>query len=414
MEAGKVEKKDIDKMTTPGDGKIGPPPDAIVARYDLENKFATPDGQADEGTVTIYENSTRVTSASQLGFSPSFVAIFSLLIIDGETCKPVEPNSTTVKLLRAKANAAFDKRNEVQGPYVGDAPRPFPMEAHLRKTDEAVRSKARLALHTVDTAPWDSVLSGASDPGRAGATLGFYTVVNRFGVPERFVLAVQSAAGEKPAAEFRRWVDNRIASSEGLTYGELASSRQYQELLHLAKRNAHRLAIELLADMGMASAVEYLTDHYAVGSADGDEVPSPLISDKNVIAAVHSDVLVSAGKGTVGFYSRTVPFSTVQNTLITVLHPAQGLAYFVCKSSQACFRPATESPAHPLTPKRAEDVKYKEEVIRTAYYDDGSERLADFVKSRNFEGKDARTLAPAPGGCPGEWRFLEPIAVITD
>jgi hypothetical protein len=402
-------------MTTPGDGKIGPPPDAVVGRYDLENKFVTPDGQPDEGTVTIYENSTRVTDASQLGFAPTFVAIFSLLIIDGETGKPVEPNTNTVKLLRAKATAVFDKRNEVQGPYVGDAPRPFPMENHLRKTDEALRSKEKLSAHTLDTAPWDSVLSGASDPGRVGATLGFYTIGNRFGVPERFVLAVQSSVGAQPVAEFRKWVSDRIASSEGLTYGELASSRQYQELLYLSKRNAHRLVIELLADMGMASAVDYVTDQYAVGSADGDEVPSPLISDNNVVAAVHSDVLVSSGKGTVGFYSKTVPFSTVQNTLITVLHPAQGLAYFVGNnSSRACFRAATESPAHPLTPKRAGDVKYKEEVILSAYYDDGSEHLTDFVKSRNFEGKDARTLAPTPGGCSGEWRFLEPVAVIID
>lgn len=410
---------------TPG----GPPPppvsDApVVARYKLENYAPAKDVMPDEGEVTVYENRTKITDLSGLSFSPSYVGVFRLSLYDDATRKPIkEIDAAVASKLRAKIAEALDPKNTTQGPELSESSRPFPMTELLKKLDERLKDpNDRLPAHITDTGVWGSVLSGADEfSRRQGATLGLYASKTEFGIIRNLYLAVQSGAGPQPVAAFREWVQSRAES--GLTYGELARSQHYKELLHLAKRNAQRLVFELLVECGLANAVEHYSDPHAIANEDETEVPSKLIKDKSLVASVMSDVLVPFNDDTVAFYSRAVPYSLVTKTLVSVLHPAQGLAVFALKECATAtsadeddgevFTATGTSMGYPLTPPREEAPKYDRESLQQAYVDTGA-GLETFVESRNFAGRTARALPTPQGSCQGEWRFLSPVIVIAD
>lgn len=408
---------------TPG---APPPPavsaDPVVARYKLENYVATRDGLPDEGQVTVYENKTKITDLSGLVFAPIHTALFKLNLYNAASREPItEIDAKTAAMLKAKVMAVFDPKNTTQGPELSESSRPFNMTRFLEKLDDLLKDpEERIAAHLTDIDVWGSVLSGSDEVGsHPGATLGIYASKSKFGILDGLYVGVQSGPGPQPAAAFREYVQKRISSEKGITYGELATSMQYGELIHLAKRNAHRLAFELLVEIGMVNAVDHYSDPHAIASADETEVPSKLIRSSSILASVTSDVLVRFNKDAVAFYSRAAPYAATCKTLITVLHPAQGLAVYVRSGaptqdeSDECFSASGSAKGHPLTPAREENPKYDPAAIKEAYVDTGAV-LETFIASRNFGGRDSRTLTQPQGACPGEWRILSPVAVFAE
>lgn len=404
------------------------PPDPVVARFKLDNYRATADGAPNEGEVTFYENNTRINDLSGLSFAPSYTAVIGLCLYNASTRQPIDKaNNELVDALKAKVARVFDPSNTAEGPVLSEVQRAFPMAATLEKIESTAKDpEERLAKCATDLAVWDSVLSGDDDAGtHPGATLGLYGSRTKFGVWKRLYIVVQSGPGLRCANDFRNYVSKRANEEKGITYGDLARSRQYKELVRLAKRNAHRLVFELLVEVGLVHAVKHSSDDSAITNADGSEVPSKLIRKESIVGSVFSNVLVSVDKNTVGFYSGAVPYRKVRGTLVAVLNPAQGIALYKLSNKAAKggdnnsaaverFTAISTSKGHALTPKRVEKPKYDPEVIKKAYVDTG-EVLKTFVESRNFDAVKPSSLSQPQGVvCPGEWRILEPIVVIAE